>query len=99
MEARTKNTLRDTDALSEELRLIRDRGFATDNCEFMDDMIAVAVPILDFHGRLVSTLSFHAPEQRLPLEQAIDHIGTLKEAAQQLSNLISEDLQQSVSAQ
>ena len=45
-------------------------GHSQDDEEFMEGMIALAVPIRDGHGRLLSTLSFHAPTQRLSLSDA-----------------------------
>ena len=89
--AQSDATITDPDLLLEEVRLTRERGYATDNAEFMEGMIAVAVPVSDSHGRLVSTLSFHAPELRLPLDQAVQHVARLQEAAAKLSNLIDED--------
>lgn len=91
MEARTPTTLTDPDALVEEAQQVRARGYATDNGEFMEGMIAVAVPILGAEGRLVSTLSFHAPEQRLSLAEAEAHVGVLQEAAARLSRLLVAD--------
>lgn len=91
LEARTPNTLTDPEALIKEVAEIRDRGYSTDNSEFMNDMIAVAVPILDSNDRLVSTLSFHAPEQRLSLDAAVGHVDLLKSAAAKLSSLLKAD--------
>jgi DNA-binding IclR family transcriptional regulator len=56
----------------------------------MDGMIAVGVPVTDPNGRLVSTLSFHAPVQRLAMEDAKLHVEVLRRAATHLSALISE---------
>lgn len=91
MEAKTSATITDADALMEEVQIIRQRGYATDNGEFMEGMTAVAVPILESNGRLVSTLSIHAPDQRLPLDRALGHIDRLQKAARQLSGLLAED--------
>jgi len=90
LDPRTDRTITDPDALVAEALEIRERGYSTDNEEFMEDMIAVAVPILDSNGRLVSTLSFHAPEQRLSMSDAIGHVDRLKAAAERLSGLLSE---------
>lgn len=84
-------TLTRPDALMDEVRAVRDRGYATDNEEFMEGMIAVAVPITDSNGRLVSTLSFHAPSQRLPLDEAVKHVDLLQRTAAKLSDLIDAD--------
>lgn len=90
LDPRTDRTITDPDALIAETMEVRERGYATDNEEFMEDMIAVAVPILDGNGRLVSTLSFHAPRQRLSMEDAIGHVDRMKASAAGLSDLLSE---------
>lgn len=90
LEARTEKSISAPDGLIQETQKVREQGFATDNGEFMDGMVAVAVPITDAYGRLMSTLSFHAPDQRLPMEAAIQHVEQLKEAAQQLSQLLTQ---------
>lgn len=89
-EARTPSSHVSAQALREEIDKIRARGYSTDDGEFMEGMIAVAVPITERNGRLVSTLSFHAPEARLPLVQAVGHLKTLRKAAAELSSLIAE---------
>ncbi|MEB8388793.1 IclR family transcriptional regulator [Rhodobacteraceae bacterium KMM 6894] len=87
----TPTTLTRPEALMEEVRAIRDQGYAVDNAEFMEGMIALAVPIVDGNGRMLTTLSFHAPIQRLPLEKAMEYLDLLKEAAAELSCLIDAD--------
>ncbi|TNB48232.1 IclR family transcriptional regulator [Martelella lutilitoris] len=86
---RAANTITAPGDLVAELDRVRARGYATDNEEFMDGMIAVAVPIRDSFGRLVSALSFHAPLQRLSLDEAINNVDRLNAAADKLSALIS----------
>nr|WP_272210355.1 IclR family transcriptional regulator [Marinicella sp. W31]MDC2876227.1 IclR family transcriptional regulator [Marinicella sp. W31] len=83
------NTITTPGDLVAEIERVGACGYATDNEEFMDGMIAVAVPIRDSFGRLVSALSFHAPLQRLSLEEALGHLGLLHAAAEKLSALIS----------
>lgn len=91
-EARTAKTLTDPASLSEELTKTRERGYAQDNEEFMDGMIAIAVPIHDDQNRLLSTVSFHAPTQRLTLEKSYAHVDTLKKAAGEIAKLLIDDL-------
>ena len=91
LDAHTPNTVTDRGALREEIALIRDRGYGEDREEFMEGMIALAVPILDGHGRLLSTLSFHAPTQRLTLADAVTHLPALRKASQALSALVFEE--------
>ena len=82
----------DRDRLREEIALTRERGYAQDAEEFMEGMIALAVPIDDDQGRLLSTLSFHAPTQRLSLDDAHAHLPDLRAAAKELSRLVIEDV-------
>ena len=70
------------------LEKTREQGYSTDAEEFMDGMVAVAVPVLDNLGRLTSTLSLHAPTQRVSLEDLVKHLDRLKEAASELSELM-----------
>ena len=74
-----------------ELRAIQAQGYATDNEEFMDDMVAIAVPIVDDAGRLLSTLSIHAPVQRASLEDLKSHLDLMKDTATKLTRLVLED--------
>lgn len=92
LEARTPKTITDRSRLREEIALTRARGYARDDEEFMEGMIALAVPINDDQGRLLSTLSFHAPTQRLTLEHALVHLPRLRAAASELSRLVIGDL-------
>lgn len=92
LEARTPTTITDRDRLREEIALTRERGYAQDAEEFMEGMIALAVPINDDQGRLLSTLSFHAPTQRLSLDDAHAHLSDLRAAAKELSRLVIEDV-------
>lgn len=84
----TEKTITDPAKLKAELALTRKRGYSTDDEEFMTGMVAVAVPIIDDQGRLVSTLSAHAPLQRNDLPALLANVEKLKEAAAELSELL-----------
>jgi DNA-binding IclR family transcriptional regulator len=88
LEQRTNKTLTDKNALAIEIDRIRANGYSQDNEEFMDGMIAFAVPIRDEQGRFVSALAFHAPTPRLPFSVAHQHLGRLREAAAELRELL-----------
>lgn len=90
LEARTPDTITDRALLRHEIQRTRDRGYAQDAEEYMEGMIALAVPINDDQNRLLSTLSFHAPTQRLALEDAKAHLPRLRHAAGELSQLVIE---------
>jgi len=87
--AHTEQTITDRTALRAEIALTRERGHAEDNEEFMDGMIAIAMPVRDEQGRLLATVSFHAPTVRLDLEAAQAHLDRLREAADELTRLVS----------
>ncbi len=88
LERQTERTITNPALLRTELELTRERGYATDNEEFMPGMTAIAVPILDNRGRLLSTLSIHAPEQRRHLPDLIEYLGLLQDAAAELSAIV-----------
>jgi DNA-binding IclR family transcriptional regulator len=90
LEARTPNTLTDPDALMAEISQVRAQGYSLDREEFMRDMIALAVPILDVNDRLMATLAFHAPTQRFDIARALEYLPSMREAAADLSSLVSE---------
>lgn len=89
---RAPGTYTDPDDLRDALDRIRDRGYAADRGEFMPDMIALAVPVLEANDRLVATLSFHAPTQRMDLDAGLKCLPKLQAAALELSDLIQSDL-------
>ena len=91
LDKHTGHTITDPDRLLAEVDETRERGFSQDDEEFMEGMIALAVPIRDVHGRLLSTLSFHAPTQRLKLADAYAYVDKMHTAAAELSRLIIED--------
>lgn len=89
LQSRTANTICDKDALLAEIAQVKAQGYALDREEFMQDMIAIAVPILDANNRLMATLSFHAPTQRFSVDMAMRYLDELKKAAADLSLLVT----------
>ena len=85
----TPNTVTDEDALLEELAQIRKRGYALDNEEFVEGMVAIAVPVKDPERRYVGALAVHGPIQRLGLEDAVSKRDILLDGAERLSQSIS----------
>lgn len=91
LEQHGPHTLTNPDALRAEVEKIRKNGFATDDQEFMDGMVAMAVPIYDDLGRMLSTLSIHAPMLRITMHDLLGFLPRLQEAAQHLSELVIRD--------
>ena len=88
LDQHSPKTLTDPNALQQEIERTRERGFSTDAEEFMEGMVAIAVPVHDNLGRLMSTLSLHAPTQRATLQKLEGHLDRLKAAAADLSELM-----------
>lgn len=82
------NCITGPDAMQREIQAIRARGYSLDNEELMAGMIAAAVPVRDPQGHFFAALAFHAPMQRLSLEQAAAQLGTLRDGAQDLERIL-----------
>ena len=80
----TPNTICSPDRLLEELEEVVERGYALDREEFLEGMVAAAVPVADGQRDFVAALALHGPTQRLSLEDAAAARHTLLECAEQL---------------
>ena len=69
----TKNTITDIDALNQELDKIAETGVGIDNEEFISEMVAVSVPVLDKKSRYLASLYLHAPTIRVSLDDLMTH--------------------------
>lgn len=78
----TQNTLSSPEAFFEDLRLVRERGFAFDEQEYEDGINAVAASILDLDGQPIAAVAVAGPAYRLTRERMIE-IGPLITAATQ----------------
>ena len=91
LERYTDKTITAPDALLSELQDISRQGFALDDCEYFEGMVAIAVPILDPTGRYCAAVAFHAPEQRISVETALTKVEILQRTSQQLTSTIFGD--------
>jgi IclR family pca regulon transcriptional regulator len=56
---KTENTITDKDALAEELKLTKKRGYALNNEEWVPGLIAIAAPVLDnYAGKAIGAVCF-----------------------------------------
>ncbi len=90
LEERTEKTLTHPAELKAELEVTASRGYALDHEEFMPGMIAIAVPVNDLQGRLMATLSIHAPLMRCSSQDLIGYLPVLRDGAQALTELQSQ---------
>ncbi|MCP4335380.1 MAG: IclR family transcriptional regulator [Gammaproteobacteria bacterium] len=91
LEQHARNTITDPDVLLAEIDLIEKRQVSIDNQELYEDVIAIAVPIKDRHGRFYSSLAIQAPVSRISVESSDRYLPLLHKAAQELSWLAVDD--------
>lgn len=84
----TQQTHTDPQALLDELNKIRRQGYSLDQEEFLEGMVAIAVPVVDPRGRFVAGLAYHGPTQRMSLAEAIEGKDVLVSAAAKISNVL-----------
>ncbi|KMW60305.1 Transcriptional regulator, IclR family [Candidatus Rhodobacter oscarellae] len=80
----TAQTVAEPQSLLDELAVTAKRGYALDDEEFMDGMVAIAVPVLDTQGRYFASLAFHGPVQRMALDEAVTQLPVLQAGAERL---------------
>jgi DNA-binding IclR family transcriptional regulator len=86
---KTNRTLTDPGLLAAELDRLAARGIGIDNEEFVLGMVAVAVPIVDAtSGRVLACLAAHAPTARASLNDLLEAVPRMREAAVKLASLI-----------
>lgn len=84
----TASTLTSAQALREECLAIAAQGFSLDREEFVDGLVAAAVPVRDSAGQVRAALAVHAPTARLSLEKAQSHLPLLHAAAARMGALL-----------
>lgn len=77
----TPNTITNAAALNEALQIASEQKLGIDNQEFIDQMVAVAVPINDNEGRYIASLYAHAPTVRKRLVELLAFVPTMHRAA------------------
>jgi IclR family acetate operon transcriptional repressor len=81
----TENTITERKRLDAELARIRAQKYATDNEEYHAGLVCVCVPVQDARKRTCAALAVHAPMSRMPLERALEHLPTLRRAAEAMA--------------
>lgn len=76
-------SLTDRNELWRELERTRVRGYSLVNEEHEVGIRTVAVPVLDSRGRAIAALCITAPAFRATLEELIQHVPVLQEAARE----------------
>lgn len=83
--ASTEHTITSTEKLVAQLTEVKRKGIAFDNEEFIDGMIAIAVPVFDNKNRVCFTVAVHAPTTRQTIASLSEYIPSLQHAADALA--------------
>ena len=86
----TSHTITDKQTLLAEIKKVRKQGYAIDDEEFYHDMLAIAVPVYDQTGHYVGALAIHGPKSRFSQEKALRMLGALKQAGDDLGDVLFE---------
>ncbi|MGV8804468.1 MAG: IclR family transcriptional regulator [Polaromonas sp.] len=86
--AMTDATITSRTQLLQECESIARAGYSLDRQEFIDGLLALAVPVCDENGSMRAALAVHAPVSRLSAEQALQRLPALQAAALRLSRLL-----------
>jgi DNA-binding IclR family transcriptional regulator len=83
--ARTPRSITRVSDLEAELEKVRERGYGTNDEENFDGIVAVAVPIMYAHGRVVAALTMHGPLPRFTSERFETVVPHLRQTAQRIA--------------
>lgn len=86
--AMTEATITSRTVLLQECARVAAAGYALDRQEFIDGLLAIAVPICDESGNIRAALAIHAPVSRLSCAQAMERLPALQDAARRMSKLL-----------
>lgn len=90
LEVYTAKTLTSPDVLEQELKQVRQDGYAFDNEEFLPGLLCLAVGVPVATGRSSVCVAVQAPILRCPREKALSWLPALQRAAQALSQIETE---------
>lgn len=81
LQAYTDLTMTSITKLDTELDKIAENGFGLDAGEYLEGMIALAVPVMDVQGQVIMALALHAPSARKSLAELREYLPVLRRAA------------------
>ena len=82
------NTIVDREAILEDLRQTRRRGYAIDNMEREPNIRCIGVPVYNSSGKLVAGLSTSGPASTMTDEKMLECVHILRNAAARLRERI-----------
>lgn len=88
LERMTQHTHTTPESLLADLAETAKRGYALDREEFLEGMVAIAVPVTDQSGRFMAAVAFHGPTQRIAIDDTVRHLELMQRSAERLCDAI-----------
>jgi DNA-binding IclR family transcriptional regulator len=88
LKAYTRNTIQSIRSLAAECRSLREKGFATDESEYLEGVRCLAAPIRDRGGAVIASIGISAPEARFPRERERELAGMVVTIAAQIGEMV-----------
>ncbi len=88
LKRRSPNTITDLAAFRQEIAAIREQGYAINDQEDTEGLLALAVPIRDSFGEVLAGLSVHGPTVRLPQQRAHALVPEVSATAEAIGRLM-----------
>jgi DNA-binding IclR family transcriptional regulator len=92
LEALTPHTICDPEALKEDLRLTRDRGYSVSQEEYERGISAVAAPVMDSSKQPIGVIAIAGPSYRLSPERIAELGAATRDTARELSSHLGASL-------
>lgn len=80
----TESTIVDVQRLEQELMRIRTDKCSIDNQEYIEGLVAIAVPVSDKKGKMIAAVSVNGPASRICLDERERYLLSLRRAAEDL---------------
>jgi len=81
----TENTIIERKKLEEELRKVKEKGFAVDNMEHEKGIRCIAAPIRNYENKVIASLSISGPSMRITKDKILQLSSMVKDAVYKIS--------------
>jgi len=81
----TENTITDMSELEKHLMKVSEEGVGYDTGEYLEGMVAIAVPVIDENNEMCFSIAIHAPSSQRSLSELRQYLPLLRKAAARLA--------------
>ena len=85
LQRHTDLTITDSELLEAQLKRIADEGVGYDSGEYLEGMVAIAVPVIGEDNQVCFAIAIHAPSVRKSLDELRQYLPTLRRAAARMA--------------